>query len=138
MTEEQTSHTRIRKDEAREVLGRFRDPDPFRAAGDSFCKRTNLGQGVEQKGPGDYRGRAGNEDTLTEAITGQLFWEGLHDLPQEVQRPRIVAQAVIDMAQLHLRLEEGEVPEGGGEGNSALAGGERAVIIAHQQQHQGH
>jgi hypothetical protein len=50
------------------VLGRFSDPEPFLAAGNSFRELTNFSQGPEQNGTGDHREQVGSADTLAEAI----------------------------------------------------------------------
>jgi hypothetical protein len=63
------------------VLGRFSDPDPCLAVGNSFCELANLGQGPEQKGTGEHGDRAGRADMLTEALTARLSCEGIYGLP---------------------------------------------------------
>ena len=91
------------------MLDRFREPDPFRAASLAFGERANFGERPEQKGPEEHGERVGSADMRT-------AWGGLHGLPQEVQRPRIVAQHVIDIAQAGFCMRHvGEVANGGGE-----------------------
>ena len=58
LAEEQTAQTVIRGDEAREVLGRFRDLDPFLTAGGGTSKPDTA------SGPHDGRVLAGSKRAL--------------------------------------------------------------------------
>src|SRR5215471_15551394 len=72
---------------------------------------------------------------MTEALLQQLACEGLHITPEDVHGLTIRTATVIDLAQTEMQLDlEGEVPEGGDEGSSALTVLEGAVVIAHHKE----
>src|SRR5262249_25770386 len=72
---------------------------------------------------------------MTEAFLQQLACEGLHITPEDVHGLTIRTATVIDLAQTEMQLDlEGEVPEGGDEGSSALTVLEGAVVIAHHKE----
>jgi hypothetical protein len=64
----------------------------------------------------------GGRDVEAEALTEQLAFEGRHIPPEDVQRPTIVSQEVVSLAQEGMCGDlEAAIPEGCGNGQGALA-----------------
>ena len=124
--EVQPANAHIRKDKARWVSERLGNTDSFFTTGDPLGKFAQLGKAIDQAGTGGNRGRG------TEGWKEQLSFGAGHVSPHQLYGLTIVTQEVVDMAQDVMRhdLEEA-IPKGLGDGQGALAGHNRAVIVPH-------
>ena len=73
--------------QARGVLHRLGDPQPFVPEGPALGERPQLGMAPGEVGTGEH----GGQDGAAEALAAPPPVEGRHGLPEAVDRPTIVA-----------------------------------------------
>ena len=81
--------------QARGVIHRLGNPEPFVPEGTALGERAQLGMAPGEVGTGDH----GGQDDLPEALVAPRPLEGRHGLPEAVDRPTIVALGLVGMAE---------------------------------------
>ena len=69
----------IRPNEAKGVIHRLSDPDPFFTSGGALGEHSQLSQGPAQVSTGEHGGKAGHPEALTEQVPFER-----RDVPAEV------------------------------------------------------
>ena len=110
------------------MLHRLSNPEPFFSEGYPLGKRAQLGIAPDKVGTGEH----GGQDKIPKALAAPRAVEGRHGLPQAVDRPTIVALALVGYPEVEVgqRVQD-DVPAGRGERESALGDGDGLVIRAH-------
>src|SRR5262249_46672064 len=116
------------KHQASGVSSRLGNPEPFFPKGTTLREHTQLSMAPGEVGAGKY----GRQESPAEALVAPRPVEGRHGLPEAVDRPTIVALALVGLAEalVRQRLQNG-IPVGCGEHQGALGSGNGTVICAH-------
>src|SRR5262249_42180549 len=101
------------------------NPESFLPKGPAFGKRAQFGMTRGEPGPGVHS----RQNSLAEALIGQLAFEGRYALPAAVDRLLIITLGLIGKAEVVVRHRAwNRVPASRGEGKGALTGGNGLVI----------
>src|SRR5262245_45901287 len=92
----ETAHTVVGVDQVAKVIDFLGHSQAFFSTAEPLCERPRLSAAAAQPGTGGHRDIA----EAAETRIAQFALEGRLILPEEVQRPTIVAGSVIDQAQL--------------------------------------
>jgi hypothetical protein len=127
LDEVQIADTAIRKDEAFWLTERLGKPKPFFSPGNRLGELAQLRKAPDEVGKGGH-GRGAHAEALTDLIP----LEGRHVPPKAFHGPPIVAEGAVGHAQRHIRIGlEGDISEGRGDSEGALAGLDGSVMVAH-------
>ena len=81
--------------EARGVINRLGNPQPFFPEGSALGEHAQLGMAPGEAGTGEH----GRQDDLTETLAAPRPVKGRHGLPEAVDRPMIVALGLVGHAE---------------------------------------
>jgi hypothetical protein len=124
----QIAELMLRSDRSGEVPRSVSNPDCLPAAGNPLAKISHFYQTVYQPRVAPHRGQ--HHDP--KALVALLALKGCQSLPEEVHSPPIVPQAEVNGTQVakHHSLVD-PIPTDGGQGQGALATGDRVIIITY-------
>ena len=104
-------------------------PHPLCSAGRRGVERPLFGQTIRQKGPRSHNGQVGHAKVLIEEVAGQCH----NILPEHCHGARILAQSVIDLAEVHTcRDLEGEILMMCCQCQGTLSSSKGHAMLAHQ------
>ena len=129
LAQRQQTNPPIGAHNARGLLHRLGNPEPFFPEGTTLGEHAELGMTHSEPGTGAYSG----QDDLAEVLVAPCPLERCQSLPEAVDRPTRVTLGLVGLTKVEVRQRvQDDVIASHGECEGALAGGDGLVISAHK------